>query len=144
MFDAHDCIAMLTNRGAKALDEEMNRRFSSEEITRVQWTALYFISIAGEMTQKELARALMISEPSASNLVSRMLSSDLLVRSADTRKSHAKSIKLSAKGKAVLDEIYPVVEDFNKVATSEISEEDLNTFKRVMAKMIESVSGDRD
>ena len=140
MFDAHDCIAMLTNKGAKALDEAMNRMFSSEEITRVQWTALYFISLAGEMTQKELAQVLSISEPSASNLVSRMLSSGLLTRSADSRKSHAKSIKLSAKGKTVLDEIYPVVEQFNLIATSDISEEDLNTFKRVMVKMVGNAS----
>ena len=58
--------------GGKSLDESMNRRFRGQDITRTQWTALYYIDRIPDITQKELAEAMMISGPSASNLVDRL------------------------------------------------------------------------
>ena len=77
-FDVHDCIAFLTNSGGKSLDESMNRRFRGQDITRTQWTALYYIDRIPDITQKELAEAMMISGPSASNLVDRLETAGLL------------------------------------------------------------------
>lgn len=73
MFDVHDCIGFLTNHGAKAVGEAMNQQFKKKDLTRVQWMALYYIDQKGAMTQKELAAAMMISEPSAAHLAERLL-----------------------------------------------------------------------
>ena len=59
-FDVHDCIAFLTNNGGKSLDESMNKRFRGQDITRTQWTALYYIDRIENITQKQLAEAMMI------------------------------------------------------------------------------------
>lgn len=138
-FDVHDCIAFITNHGGKLLDESMNRMFAGEEITRTQWTALYYIGRTQNITLKELAADMMISEPSATNLVNRMESSGLVERSTDKNNARMKRLTLTELGKKKLDELAYIPIQFNETATKGISEDDLDTFKRVLDKMIDQV-----
>lgn len=139
MFDVHDCIGFLTNHGAKAVGEAMNQQFKKKDLTRVQWMALYYIDQKGAMTQKELAAAMMISEPSAAHLAERLLQGELIHREGCAENYRVKLLSLTEKGKAALDELFPLVEQFNRQGTQGISPQDLETFKRVMAQMVQNV-----
>lgn len=140
MFDVHDCIAFLTNHGAKVLDESMNRRFAGHEVTRVQWTALYYIEHMGQpITQKELSAALFISEPSTTHLVNRLQAAGLVVRGSRKSDPRSNYLVLTDKGRQALEELYPIPVSFNRDATEGISEEDLATFKEVLRKMVRNV-----
>jgi len=138
-FDVHDCIAFLTNSGGKSLDESMNRRFRGQDITRTQWTALYYIDRIPDITQKELAEAMMISGPSASNLVDRLEAADLVLRREDSENGRIKHLVLTEEGEAKLHELAHIPVEFNEEAMKDVSAEDVETFKRVLAKMVESV-----
>ena len=138
-FDVHDCIAFLTNSGGKSLDESMNRRFRGQDITRTQWTALYYIDRIPDITQKELAEAMMISGPSASNLVDRLETAGLVLRREDRENGRVKHLVLTEEGAAKLHELAHIPVEFNEEAMKDVSAEDLETFKRVLAKMVESV-----
>ena len=140
MFDVHDCIAFLTNQGAKAVTEAMNEWFKTENLTRTQWTALYFVSQQNRITQKELAQTMLISEPSALHLVERLEKRGLLVRINDPDNFRAKLLFLTEKGRRALEELLPLVERFNEVGTRNIPSRDMEVFKRVMAQMIQNVS----
>ena len=138
-FDVHDCIAFLTNSGGKSLDESMNRRFRGQDITRTQWTALYYIDRIPDITQKELAEAMMISGPSASNLVDRLETAGLVLRREDRENGRVKHPVLTEDGAAKQQALAPIPVEFNEDAMKDVSAEDLETFKRVLAKMVESV-----
>ena len=138
-FDVHDCIAFLTNSGGKSLDESMNRRFRGQDITRTQWTALYYIDRIPDITQKELAEAMMISGPSASNLVDRLETAGLVHRMEDSGNGRVKHLVLTEEGTGKLHELAHIPVEFNEDAMKDVSAEDLETFKRVLAKMVESV-----
>ena len=139
MFDVHDCIALLTNSGAQAVCEALNNQFKKGGLTRTQWTALYFIDQTQKISQKDLAQAMMISEPSALHLIERLEGHGLVSRTGDPENFRAKLLFLTEKGKAALDELYPLVEQFNIDGIHDISAEDLDTFKRVMKKIVENV-----
>ena len=134
MFDVHDCIALLTNSGAKAVCEALNNQFKKGGLT-----ALYFIDQTQKISQKDLAQAMMISEPSALHLIERLEGHGLVSRTGDPENFRAKLLFLTEKGKAALDELYPLVEQFNIDGIHDISAEDLDTFKRVMKKIVENV-----
>ena len=131
MFDVHDCIGFLTNHGAKAVGEAMNQQFKKKDLTRVQWMALYYIDQKGAMTQKALA--------AAAHLAERLLQGELIRREGCAENYRVKLLSLTEKGKAALDELFPLVEQFNRQGTQGISPQDLETFKRVMAQMVQNV-----
>lgn len=139
MFDVHDCIAFLTNNGAKAVGEAMNNQFKKQDLTRTQWTALYFIDQHHKISQKNLAHTMVISEPSVVHLIERLENHGLVTRTGDPENFRSKLISLTEKGKAALDALFPIVEAFNKDGTKDISPEDLDVFKRVMAQIIHNV-----
>lgn len=138
-FDVHDCIAFLTNSGGKSLDESMNKRFRGQDITRTQWTALYYIDRTNGITQKELAEAMMISGPSASNLVDRLEAAGFVLREEDSSNGRIKHLRLTAAGENKLTELAHIPVEFNEDAVKDVDPEDVETFKRVLAKMVNSV-----
>ena len=138
-FDVHDCIAFLTNNGGKSLDESMNKRFRGQDITRTQWTALYYIDRIENITQKQLAEAMMISGPSASNLIDRLEAAGFVEREEDSGNGRVKHLILTGAGEAKLRELAHIPVEFNEDAMKDVSAEDVETFKRVLAKMVESV-----
>ena len=138
-FDVHDCIAFLTNNGGKSLDESMNKRFRGQDITRTQWTALYYIDRIENITQKQLAEAMMISGPSASNLIDRLEAAGFVEREEDSGNGRVKHLVLTGAGEAKLRKLAHIPVEFNEDAMKDVSAEDVETFKRVLAKMVESV-----
>lgn len=139
-FSVDDCIAFLTNTGGRALDEAMNHRFRDAEITRVQWTALYYIDKIENITQKELAQALLISEPSTTNLIKRMIQAGFINRISGKQNGRCKNLELTELGKEKLSSLKWIPIKFNEDATESISKEDLEIFKRVLSEMVHNVT----
>lgn len=142
MFDVHDCIGFLTSRGAKVVCEAMNEQFKKKNITRVQWMALYYISENHSITQKELAHVMMVSEPSVAHLVERLQQAELIERTSSPVNYRVNILSLTEKGEEVLRELFPLVEQFNQDAVQGFSQEELDTFKRVMETMIRNVQNE--
>lgn len=139
MFNVEDCIALLTNNGSKTICEALNRQFLENDITRLQWTALHFIRSNSRVTQKDLAGMLMISTPSATNLVHRLVRAGFITQEDAPDDFRSKLLRITEKGEEVYCNSYPIVESFNLHAISGISEEELAIFKNVLNKMIENV-----
>lgn len=139
MFKVEDCIALLTNQGSKTICEAMNREFMENDITRLQWTALYFIRKNNRITQKDLSGMLMITTPSTTNLVHRLVRAGLITQEDDPDDFRSKLLRITAKGEKIYNESYPIVESFNRRATADISEHDLTVFKNVFHSMIQNI-----
>lgn len=144
MFQVEDCIALLTNNGSKSICEAMNRQFMKNDITRLQWTALYFIQKNNRVTQKDLAAMLMISTPSATNLVHRLVRAGYIIQEDDPDDFRSNLLRLTAQGEKVYKDSYPIVESFNSNATTGISDHDLTIFKNVLNTMIANIQTEED
>lgn len=139
MFDLDDCIAFITNKSAKKLDDEFNRRLQENGTTRVQWIALFYIGKAGEISQKELSDYMDIKESSMVRLIDRMEKEELVERRKDLEDRRITKIILTDKGKFLKEELMPRGQAFQDDVLKGISKENLEIFKEVLQRMIDNI-----
>ncbi len=139
MFDLDDCIAFITNKSAKKLADEFNRRLQENGTTRVQWIALFYIGKAGEISQKELSNYMDIKESSMVRLIDRMEKEELVERRKDSEDRRITKIILTDKGKFLKEELMPRGQEFQDDVLKGISKENLEIFKEVLQRMIDNI-----
>lgn len=139
MFNIDDCIGFITNKGAKKLADEFNKRAQQYGMTRVQWIALFYIGKADGIFQKELSDLMNVKESSMVRLIDRMEKEDLVIRKKQANDRRITSIFLTSKGKELREKVLPLGQEFQDDATKEISDEELNNFKNVLKKMIQNI-----
>ena len=139
MFNIDDCIGFITNKGAKKLSDEFNKRVQQYGMTRVQWIALFYIGKADGIFQKELSDLMNVKESSMVRLIDRMEKEDLVIRKKQTNDRRVTSIFLTLKGKELREKVLPLGQEFQDDATKGISSEELDNFKKVLEKMIKNI-----
>ncbi|WP_346939003.1 MarR family transcriptional regulator [uncultured Clostridium sp.] len=140
MFDLDDCIAFITNKSAKKLADEFNRRLQEHGTTRVQWIALFYIGKAGEISQKELSDYMDIKESSMVRLIDRMEKEELVERRKDSEDRRISKIILTDRGKFLKEELMPIGQEFQNDVVKGISKENLEVFKEVLQRMTYNIS----
>lgn len=137
LFEIEDCIAFLASRTSKKLVDQHEKRLAPAGITRTQWMALYYIGKHPEITQRELAGKLNSREPSVARLLDRMENDGLVRRVHKDRRTN--SIEATDKGKTLLDYGMEITERFRDEALRDIPAEDVEAFRRVLAKLTANV-----
>lgn len=139
MFDLDDCIAFITNKSAKKLADEFNRRLQEYGTTRVQWIALFYIGKVGEISQKELSDYMDIKESSMVRLIDRMEKEELVERRKEVEDRRITKIILTNKGKFLREELMPIGQAFQDDVLQGISKEYLEIFKDVLQRMTDNI-----
>ncbi|MBU5593106.1 MarR family transcriptional regulator [Clostridium sp. MSJ-4] len=138
MFDLDCCIGFLTNVQAKKLSDAFNNRLSDRGITRVQWITMYYLNKYKTLTQMELADKLNIKPSSVVRLMDRMERDNYIQRLKNPEDRRSYNLTLSEEGKKFWSEVEGEGEIMNKIFTENISQEDLEVFKRVLEQMVEN------
>ena len=139
MFNIDDCIGFITNKGAKKLSDEFNKRVQQYGMTRVQWIALFYIGKSDGVSQKELSDLMNVKESSMVRLIDRMEKEDLVIRKKQANDRRITSIFLTDKGESLREKVLHLGEEFQDDATKGISSEELDNFKNVLEKMIKNI-----
>ncbi len=139
MFNLNDCIGFITNSASKKITDEFNRRIKDTGITRVKWIALFYIGEVEGISQRELSQKMNVNESSIVRLLDRMEKEELTLRVRDSQDRRIIKISLTDKGKELREEVMPLGQQFQDDATKEISQEELDTFKYVLEKMIKNL-----
>ncbi len=139
MFRLEDCMSFVTNRSAKELSDELERRLAPYHVTRAQWTTLYYIKINHKISQKELANLLGIKESSVVRQLDKMEKLGWIERIPCSIDRRTKCLSLTDEGLQIELELEEVVSEFKKAVIKGIAEEDLSIFKNMLQKMINNV-----
>ena len=140
MFNLEYCIAFITNKYNKEITELFNQRLQEHNITRVQWIALFYIGNNEGITQRDLAQILDSNESSIVRLIDRMEKENIVKREKDPTDRRVTKLFLTEEGMKKRDEILPIGEKFSKDCIKGISDEDLETFKEVLNKMVKNLN----
>ena len=140
MFNLEDCIAFITNKYNKEITELFNQRLQEHNITRVQWIALFYIGNNEGITQRDLAQILDSNESSIVRLIDRMEKENIVKREKDPTDRRVTKLFLTEEGMKKRDEILPIGEKFSKDCIKGISDEELETFKEVLNKMVKNLN----
>ncbi|MCX7885237.1 MAG: MarR family transcriptional regulator [Caloramator sp.] len=138
MFDLDTCLCFTTNKAAKKLAEAFNERLSKYGITRVQWTAMYYLLKYCRLSQKELSEKMDIKESSMARLIDRLEKEGYVIRCRDTRDKRITFIELTEKGKDKIIGLLPEGEKMSSIACIGISNDELEVFERVLRKFMEN------
>ena len=139
MFSLNDCLGFITNIASKRLSEEFNRRLESYGVTRVNWIAIYYIGENDGISQRELAKKMDVNESSIARLLDRMEKEELTVRTKDPHDRRTARVSLTEKGEKLRISLIPLAEEFQNDVTRGLSADELETFKKVLDKMVENL-----
>jgi DNA-binding MarR family transcriptional regulator len=114
-----------------------DQRLKPHGITRSQWWVLSNLDrgYANGLSQIELARLLDVGKVTLGGLVSRLEKNGLVSRVADTEDRRSKRVRLSAKGRALLDRLEVIALEVNRQIMDTISADEERQLIETLTKM---------
>lgn len=140
MFDINKCIVYITCSQAKHLADVFNARLMEFGISKVQWSAIYYLGLSEAKSVCELANNLKVKHSSATRLLGRMEQEGYVKRIKDNEDRRITHVKLTPKGQDIRKKVLPICEEISKIAKDNISEGDIDTFKDVLNKIVNNIT----
>ena len=134
----------ITEYAMKQISEAFGRRLKETGVTRIQWIALYFIAKDQPITQGNLSRLMDVKDSSGGRLLDRMERDGLILRNRSKKDKRVIYVSLTDKGTSLFIELLPYGDDFNNDLIEGIDEEELKIFEKVLAKMVDNISNEKD
>ena len=138
MFNIDDCMAFIITDGSKTFSEVFQKSLKEYNLTRSQWLALYFLLKYPNLNQIKLANLMSLKGPTVVKLLQVLESERYVKRVSSEDDKREKDIILLAKGQEKVEDLMPVVEKFKNDIVEGIDEEELETTKKVLEKMVKN------
>lgn len=139
MFSLDTCVAFITNNSAKKIVDAFGHRLIPLGVTRVQWIALYYLGLQEIISQRELAEKMHIKDSTVARLIDRMERDGYVKRIKDTEDRRITNLIITDTGLTLREELLPEGEKFNAIISKDITEEEMEIFKRVLCKMVDNI-----
>ena len=138
MFELDDCVSYIATNAVKKVAEAFNKKLMALGITRVQWTALFYLGKYKSISQFELAEKMNIKTSTMARLVDRMEREGYVIRAKDPADRRVTKLVLTDKGRDLREKLIPEGEKFSKLVSQDISDEEIRIFISVLNKMVEN------
>jgi len=142
-FDVNNCVNFISDNITKKISEAFGRWLEKDNITRIQWIALFFIYTRGEQSQRELSKRMQINDSSAMRLVDRLEREGWVNRIRSNEDRGLFKLVLTEEGKTLIEKLMPIGEEFNHVLVKDIDPKEMEIFLKVQHKMLENVMNDK-
>jgi DNA-binding MarR family transcriptional regulator len=139
LYDFDSCVAVTTNRAAKKMADAFNERLLKLGISRVKWTALYYLGKNPGISQRELAMYMHIKSSTVACLIERMEKEGLVDRVKDSTDRRVSILELSGSGQKLMDKLLPEAQRFCQELSLGISERDLQIYNAVMEQLLQNI-----
>lgn len=119
-----------------AISRKMMRYYNNQlapyGITIVQSWVLFYLSTQKSSSLKEIAAAVQLDSPVVTGLIDRLVKEDLVVREEDPEDRRSVKISLTPRGREVVAEIVPTVDEYNQRIKTIITENDAHVFEKAL------------
>ena len=109
------------------------------ELTPEQWIVLVQLWTKDGQSQSALSELTLRDAPTMSRILDTMQKSDLVTRVVDEQDARSRLVKLTKTGKALQAKLVPVAKKLVARLEQDISERDLETTHRTLAKMLQNL-----
>lgn len=130
------------------LRARMNEQFKDEDLTKVQFEVLLYLDTCSQKREKVIQRDLEnhfhISNPSVSNMISRLEGKGLIERVSDGDDRRKRYVVLTAKARQVLDETHQSLQQFYAQILEGITQEELEAGLHFLQRILSNLNGRED
>lgn len=117
---------------ARKMTRYYNSQLSAYGITIVQSWVLFYLSANSGSSLKDIAAALQLDSPVVTGLIDRLVKEDLVSREEDPEDRRSLRICLTSRGLEVVQEITPIVIEYNHRISSIVDSDDVPAFERAL------------
>ncbi|HEY8591453.1 MAG TPA: MarR family transcriptional regulator [Sphingomicrobium sp.] len=125
---------------AHAMRKAFDRRAAGMGVTRAQWKVLFRLTRQPGLRQIELADMLDIEPITLSRIIDRLAEAELVERRADPADRRAWRLYVTKKAEPLVKRLRAVAEEMTGDAFEGVGREDIETMRRVLARVRENVS----
>lgn len=141
MFESYDNnVGNFTNLVNKKMVYFLNSHLTVFDITAEQWQVLLTLSKQNKINQKILSKAVNKDQPTLTRMLDILERKALVERHLSKEDRRSFSIHITEKGLALVKEITPFIEDIFKKILVDISQEELNIYLKVLAKIDNNIT----
>lgn len=128
---------------ANLLTRRMAPLFDRSRITPQQWAILSALSAAeGPITLAGLARTVMVTKQNMTGMVARLEQLGLAERHGDPKDLRASRVQLTRRGRALLDKLQPLYEQWRGRLSKDVPERELAALRRTVDRLIDELQGE--
>ena len=142
----HMSMGMLINSAHRAMTKRFvqNAMQSGLDISLDQWMVLGPIWQLESASQKELGEITLKDKTSITRLVDILEKKNLVVRVEDQIDHRIKRVILTNAGKQLFFDVLPIMEKTREEVRKDISDQDIETFKKVLSSIIVNLEDEKD
>ncbi len=145
-LEFHMSMGMLINSAHRAMTKRFvqNAMKSGLDISLDQWMVLGPIWQLESASQKELGEITLKDKTSITRLVDTLEKKNLVVRVEDQIDHRIKRVILTNAGKQLFFDVLPIMEKTREEIRKDISDQDIETFKKVLSSIIVNLEDEKD
>lgn len=136
-------LGQLINIADRLFTKRLNEKIQHTGLTASRWAAVRCLMFQGELTQAEICEQLSIEASSISKTLDLMEKKGWIKRNVAEHDKRERLITLTGKAKKHLPSWSQTVIGIQKQAFRDISGEDIDTFNRVLNKIIDNLKMDQ-
>ncbi len=138
-LDLSDSLGMLVFLTSKSLERlaeaEMKKRLG---LTGSKWKIILALNLSDDLSQKELAEKIYVDGSTLVPIIDRMERDGLVERRQDQNDRRNNRIFLTKKSESVVNSIIEIILELRKIIYKGLSQEELESAKKILKKIIES------
>ena len=145
-LEFHMSMGMLINSAHRAMTKRFvqNAMKSGLDISLDQWMVLGPVWQLESASQKELGEITLKDKTSITRLVDILEKKNLVVRVEDQIDHRIKRVILTNAGKQLFFDVLPIMEKTREEVRKDISDQDIETFKKVLSSIIVNLEDEKD
>jgi DNA-binding MarR family transcriptional regulator len=140
--DPANSLGYLTRIAFRSFYRSLERRTLALGVSSGQWPFLRVLWNEEGMTQRELSRRVGMQEPTTVTALNSLARAGLVRREPSTEDRRKIHVFLTPKGRHLREQMMVCVAEVNEIAAQGIEPEDMNTLRRVLAKLSENLARD--
>jgi DNA-binding MarR family transcriptional regulator len=130
-------LSVLSNRVSDAIARQYSERF---DLSIPEWRIIAVLGQTPNLSAGDVARRTAMDKVQVSRAVTSLVRSRRLARSGDSDDARISRLSLTAKGRAIYDEVAPLALRLERLLLSSLSVQERNTLDNLMHKLDRQVS----
>lgn len=141
MWNIFDRSVSLIKLVSDVVEKKRNSILKEYDMTDAQVQILVALGLSetGECSLKELEHFFLVAQPTMAGIVSRLEVKELVEPFTDTKDKRVKKIRLTQKGKKVIEQTQDIIGDAENWLTSELTEAEKKELIRLLLKVYNTI-----